>query len=106
MDDGFMNSVGGAKPGNVFYDAQSGGECCCTSAAIPAHGSFLSVGIKILHFEITINRPLEQDQSIRADAQPPVTEHCNLFPAQSEFTFAVVDENKVIPGTMIFYEID
>src|SRR5690606_13913307 len=47
------------------------GESHCTTCPIPAH-ALASVCIEIDHFEIIAFSPLNQNQSVRTNAKPPV----------------------------------
>jgi hypothetical protein len=79
------------------------GKCYSTSAPVPAQTALLPVRIKIQHAEIQFRMPANQDESVRPDPEAPAAELTDQrWPFQGKGLVPVIDQDEIIPGTMVF----
>jgi hypothetical protein len=73
------------------------------ATAIPTHGALFAVGIIVQHFKIAACRRSKKHKSVRANAKMAVAKAVDQFIVLfRKSTAPIVDQNKVIPGALIF----
>jgi hydroxyacyl-ACP dehydratase HTD2-like protein with hotdog domain len=102
---GQMRSIHRDKMRFFLYDPLVCGKAYQTTAAIPTHGSFGSVGIKIDHAKIVSICFLEEHQAIRTNAKTTVAERRNRLGIEMKSLISVIDDDEVISGSLVFVKL-
>jgi len=85
--------------------SQPSGKSGRTTATVAAHSALFTVGVVIDHAEIMSGARIQQDQAVGAYTCMPVAQIPDEVGTVNEMTRAVVDENEIVAGAMVFVKM-
>ena len=97
-----MLSIDGREICILFNDPQCSGKGSHTTAPVPTHCTFLPIGVEVFHSEIMARPGSKEHQSIGSNTEMSVAETLDLLLRQVDSSVAVIDQDEVVPGAMVF----
>ena len=105
MDAGGVEAVCGVEEFGFAADSEVLGKERETTGAVSAHLAFRSVGVVVTHRAVDFGAVGQGHQSVGSDSEVSVAEPGDQPGVGRELSVAVVDEDEVVSGALVFRKI-